>query len=509
VRPAVGVALIAALALLLVVAQLNPFLGDFGDDAEFLILGQGLARGEGYAWVNTPERPAHNRYPPGYPVLLAAALRASGTAGDAYRAIVPAKVATAATLLLTVPLLWHVARRRLPAWWAVGAVALFALDPVAIRFGAQVMSDVPYVPVLLAAIAWAEAHVRSRRILDWVVLGALLAAGAYVRSIGLPSAAGVLRWARLRPERRGGAIAATLSFFACMAPWWARDAALAGGWRYLEELTSATYLDPDAGTVSAGGLLARALDNAAFVAGKPAQLGPLGILAALLGTGLLVVGARRSWLVAGGASEVVTTALCAAVLLWPIKTARYLLPVIPLFGVYELLGLPEVAHAIAERGVAGRRALALAATGGTIAVCAALLGLSVRDAASNVTRLQRGAAPSAYYADRPEWARYLDAAGWLSENASPSDVAMSRRHFALYVYSGHYADKYRFDTSPEELAYLTAGGARKYVVEDAFDFLRGDFAPLPAALRSRGGDLILRYETDSPRVRVWELVRPR
>jgi hypothetical protein len=86
-------------------------------------------------------------------------------------------------------------------------------------------------------------------------------------------------------------------------------------------------------------------------------------------------------------------------------------------------------------------------------------------------------------------------------------MAMARRHFALNV-QRRYADKYRFDTSEEELAYLLSGTRRKYVVEDAFEVLRGDFAPLIGALRARGGDLRLRFETAEPAVRVWELVRP-
>ncbi|MGH2370305.1 MAG: hypothetical protein ACRDI2_19190, partial [Chloroflexota bacterium] len=116
--------------------------------------------------------------------------------------------------------------------------------------------------------------------------------------------------------------------------------------------------------------------------------------------------------------------------------------------------------------------------------------------------------PARYYARRPEWGHYLAAAAWLRAHAGPTDVAMARRHFALYVYSGRFSDKYRFDTSEAELAYLLSGTARKFVVEDAFDELRGDFGPLPAALRARGGDLVLRFETAEPAVRVWELVRP-
>jgi hypothetical protein len=136
--------------------QLNPYLGDYGDDAEFLILGQGLARGDGYAWINSPEHPAHNRYPPGYPVYLSAVMLITGTQASAIDAVVPAKIATALTLLLALPPLWLLARRRLPVAWAAAAVALFALNPFALRFAAQVMSDVPYLPVGFAALALAD-----------------------------------------------------------------------------------------------------------------------------------------------------------------------------------------------------------------------------------------------------------------------------------------------------------------------------------------------------------------
>ena len=498
--------LVALVSAALTLGSLSPVLGDFGDDAEFLILGQGLARGDGYAWVNSPEHPAHNRYPPGYPALLAAAQLATGTARDALAAILPAKLVTAATLALALVALWRFARARLAPAWALAALALFALDPVPIRFAVQVMSDVPYVPVLLVTLLWAEQTRRRREWWRWAALGALLALGAYVRSIGLPAAAGVLAWAWLTAPR-SRALVASAAFIALMSPWWLRDAALAGGWRYLEELTAAAYTDPDAGTVSAGGLLARATDNVAFVLGKPAAFGPLGLAAATGGLVLLLLGARRSAQLRGGAAEWASAAICASVLLWPIKTGRYLLPVIPILGVYAVLGGLVARDFLAARG--GRRAVWDAAlAGGVTLACAALALLAALDVARNVTALQRGPDPAAYYDDRPEWAHYLEAATWLRRNAGPTDVAMARRHFALYVYSGRYADKYRFDTSEDELAYLTAGSARKFVVEDAFDYLRGDFAPLQPALRARGGDLVLRYETPVPRVRIWELVRP-
>jgi hypothetical protein len=131
-----------------------------------------------------------------------------------------------------------------------------------------------------------------------------------------------------------------------------------------------------------------------------------------------------------------------------------------------------------------------------------------REVLQNRRALALGGGAAGYYAGRPEWGRYLEAARWLEENAGEGDVALGRRHFLLYVMSGRYADKYRFETTPEELDYLFSGSRRKLVVEDAFSELRGDFAPLLPAVRARGGELRLRYETGAPVVRVWELVRP-
>ena len=538
---ALAIAAATAVSALLLAAHLNPYLGDYGDDAEFLILGQGLARGQGYAWVNSPPPagawgpsgsegggpwPAHNRYPPGYPALLAAAMVVTSTHADAQTAIVPAKLVTAATFLLSIGVLWPLARRRLPAPSAAAAVALYALNPFAIRFATQVMSDAPFILAALAALAWADrlagvrgqgSGVREGRaenpalstqysgLWDWIVLGVLLAAASYVRSVGVVLAGGVLLWAWWRTRRAGRtrwAVAALTTYAALMLPWWIRDATLAGGWRYLEELLAARYQSPAEGVAGPGDLVARAADNALFVLDKPGVYGAAGFAAA--GAAALAVGLGywRAVRQAGGAAEWAAVLLILAVLIWPIKSGRYLLPVLPLVGIYFIGGTPSLQ---------GRRAWPrVVAAGGVLAVVLFEAAYSARDAAGNLRALAAagGGGAAGYYQDRPEWAHYLQAADWLRGNAGRDDVALARRHFALYVYSGRHTDKYRFDVTEDELAYLLAGTARKFVVEDAFDYLRGDFAPLPAALRARGGDLVLRFQTAEPAVRVWELVRP-
>ncbi|MDQ3702351.1 MAG: hypothetical protein M3442_15740, partial [Chloroflexota bacterium] len=251
------------------------------------------------------------------------------------------------------------------------------------------------------------------------------------------------------------------------------------------------------------------------LAGKPGVFGLAGMLAGLAVGGIVLLGyARVAWR-HGGAAEWATVALVVAVLFWPIKTGRYLLPVIPLLGVYAVAGSLLLASWLPQRLTHRdhvRKALCwwtLRAVGAGVVLVTLLEGAyAAREGFANAAALSAGGGPAGYYRERPAWARYLEAADWLREHAGPRDVALARRHFILYVYSGHYADKYRFETSEEELAYLMSGSARKLVVEDAFAELRGDFAPLPDALRRRGADLRLRYQTAPPVVRVWELVRP-
>ena len=198
-----------------------------------------------------------------------------------------------------------------------------------------------------------------------------------------------------------------------------------------------------------------------------------------------------------------------AVLFWPIRTGRYLLPVIPLLGIYAIAGALAIGEAVSRLRPRWRlRPWVSGLVAAGIVGFALLEGLYAgREALQNRSALALGGGAAGYYAGRPEWGRYLEAAGWLRENAGEGDVALGRRHFLLYVMSGRYADKYRFETTPEELDYLFSGTRRKLVVEDAFSELRGDFAPLHSAVRGRGGDLRLRYETGAPAVRVWELVR--
>src|SRR5210317_1167066 len=42
-----------------------------GDNAGYYILGKALSSGEGYTNIHFPDNPAHNHFPPGYPVIIA------------------------------------------------------------------------------------------------------------------------------------------------------------------------------------------------------------------------------------------------------------------------------------------------------------------------------------------------------------------------------------------------------------------------------------------------------
>ena len=163
-------AFLICLGVLLGALQLHPHLGLFNDDAEYLVLGEALASGQGYTWANDPLQPPHNKYPPGYPLAVAGVLLLTGNANDAYGGIIPAKLLTLLAFAGALVLLWLLLSRtqREPGFEPLLAVGLFAVNPFVLEYAVQIMSELPYTLLSLLAL-WAatrygpERHASARQ----------------------------------------------------------------------------------------------------------------------------------------------------------------------------------------------------------------------------------------------------------------------------------------------------------------------------------------------------------
>ena len=126
------VALFICLGVLLGALQLHPHLGLFNDDAEYLVIGDALASGQGYTWANDPLQPPHNKYPPGYPLAVAGVLLLTGHDDDAYGGIIPAKLLTLLAFAGALVLLWLLLSRtqREPGFRALAGCRVVRREPL-------------------------------------------------------------------------------------------------------------------------------------------------------------------------------------------------------------------------------------------------------------------------------------------------------------------------------------------------------------------------------------------
>ena len=540
------------LGVLLGALQLHPHLGLFNDDAEYLVLGEALASGQGYTWANDPLQPPHNKYPPGYPLAVAGVLLLTGHANDAYGGIIPAKLLTLLAFAGALILLWLLLSRtqREPGFEPLLAVGLFAVNPFVLEYAVQIMSELPYTLLSLLAL-WAatryspERHATAlrhsresgnppsdrdensiaagpaapiaatertttRRRIPWqklLLLAILAVLCYYVRGVGATVVVSMVLWLLFHRQMRGAIVIGGVSA-ALIGLWQVRNAIVLPVTIYSYQFLLKDQENYSAGTIGFTDLLVRIASNvehyvlAGFLDVNRPGLGI--IVSVIAGVGWLIaafgwgIQLRRQFSLVA----VYTFVYLGVVFIWSYASGRFLIPVIPFLGYYGLIG----GRVLLERVFAPRATQGIIVTGVSLLIAMLVLanGLLIR---TNVERWSTD--PAQYYRYDPSWSSYIQSAQWLRENLSQEDIILARRHFAMYVYSGRLTAKYRYDTDDYEMGYLLSGKATKYVVEDAFAGARGDFSLLPPALAAIDGGLELVYTTPrGPPVRVWRLERP-
>lgn len=499
-------------AILLALAQLGPHLTPkFGDNAEFLLLGQSLASGRGYAWINDPAAGPHAKYPPGYPLLIAGALLLTGTLQALPAAVPYIKLLSVGLFAASLPLLYRLIERRAGQGVATTVTLLTAVNPFMLKYATEVLSEVPYLFASLAALAALEQYARRPaarwRAAQALLVGAALALPYYVRTTGALLVPAALLWLGLQ-RRYGEAAMAGAGAALVILPWELRNRLLVGwtvyGGQFFGKDAANLNYEPAALSDYAQRIgenvvtyFTDAFDTR-FAWALPFVSIPLFALA--------VLGFWRA-LRQPTVLEPYVALYGAVCLLWPFAGGRFIVPVVPFLLYYVILALlwlaPRVASTLGPYLPTKQPAAVLAAV--TLAGAVPSLALDTRQSWYNLRHLRDD--PATYYATQADWSSFLRAAAWLRQHAEPNAVIMSRKDFLMYVYGGRLSVKYRYSTEPEDLEPILTAREPRYIVEDAFDFMVGDFAPLRPALEARGAGLRLVYETPGPRVvRVWRLL---
>lgn len=348
------------LAMALIFAVIYPFIFDKkvnlgGDNAGYYILGKALSTGQGYTDIHQPGAPAHNHFPPGYPVLLGIAMVFTDS-------IFSLKILSGLFLLGTALLLFKVFHRLTDnkAMAFTGAVLLLFNEHL-LGYSTIMMSEVPYTFFAsLAVLLFMNLHDSKKPFFkDFNFYGLLLVSSFafHIRTAGIALVAGVMLFMLINKNWKLFA-AYVGGFVALGLPWFFRGQSM-GGSSYLRQLFLINPYRPEEGAMGIGDwfnrfgtnllrYLEKEIPNGIFpsIEVSYGENGTGNLLAGIFITAIIIFGLikipRYRWLIIG-----YFAGSFGILLLWPEVWfgVRFVLPLIPMllflfvWGVHQALNL--------------------------------------------------------------------------------------------------------------------------------------------------------------------------
>ena len=466
-RVALGLAVVT---FLLGVWTFDAKLSLSGDNTEFITLARSLAQGTGLTHINTaPPTPA-TKYPPGFPLLLAPMeLLAPGSWQ-------PMKWVVLVMFTAAVPLFFLLARTSIGAVPSLCASIFCLTLPLLQDYAHQVMSEVPYLALSIAALfllrrSGEHSSVRGNR---WLLAAFVCTMAAYyVRTVGIVLIAAAVLDFLMRGEKKKGLVFLGAALLAWL-PWTLRNRAVGAGGVYLQQLVQVNPYFPDQGLLGFGGLIDRILQNTATyylqilpsIGGYPEPYHGAGnlfpplsalIASAMIYAGVHVYRSRRDLLL-----FIYTVLFLGTVVLWYWSGDRFLVPILPLLVYFTVRAMSDLSSFAARRGLGNLIPL--------VAVAVLLMAALTNNAIGMQKLAER--ARGDYY---PNWGNYHRAGIWLRENTPQSSIVACRKGYWMYVVSGRRCVLYAFDEPRKVIAGLERSGV-DFVVVDQLGFRHtGDY----------------------------------
>jgi hypothetical protein len=441
-------------------AWLQParYFGYYHDDALYFSSGQALAQGRGYIIPSLPGTPRQTKYPVLYPWLLSWIWK--------WDPSFPANLAPAAWMTAAFGCWSLIAAFQLLRtlngvgdWPALLLVSLCAFQPHFLVLSGAVLSDVPFMAlVLTVAVVADSAMCRDSAIWLGLVTGTLAGLCTLIRTAGIAVAVGILATAvHRRAYRQGLVFCLAMTPFLAAVLWFARPnlwphgahaggAALASGWQQTwffytsyAEYWKLTVPGPVAFLKMLGVNLDALLKGPAVYFFVPVvrTSSPVGIvLSTLLTAGILAGVIRQARRQEWKPIHFILPFYAALILLWnyPLMD-RFLLWLLPLFyagvwleGKHLLLMIRTVfrsARGPAEKLFAGALSLGLLALAGTAA-------WDYWDGFRPELRAM-GARRAAMLGEK------IQVYNWLRQNTDPQTRVVTSEDATLYLYAGQQA----------------------------------------------------------------------
>ena len=479
---------LALIHIVLGIILYEPTLFPGGDNAGYLILGEALRNGDGYRDLYIPGTPFHAKYPPLLPSLLAI-----------LGGVQVSKFAMLACTSLAVWVTAQLGRRIVGDGLALLTAMFIAVNPTLLEYGHYVLSEAPFILLVLLAL-WASQYDNRRG----SVLALVAAIGAFAtRTAGLTILIALpVSWLFRKDFRRAavGGITAVVT----LVGWGLYQARVAPMQpSYLKEIILLDPYSPDAGSVDLGQLVVRTASNLweyvsrvipQTVAGLEGSSTGLTIAFGLGLGGLAITGwairARRS----PGSLEIFVLLYGGLIAIWPEvwTDRRFFLPLLPMMLLMSVWCLGQINR--------GFRRWVFASL--VLFVSFPSIVWIIERAPSRIecAAAYRAADPC----DAPAYASLYKAALWARDNTPPEAVFANRKPRLFFWYSRRQGNLYPYSTEPDfVLAELDRMGADYVVVDQVSGTTARYLVPAIQANRSRFEPV---YQGGSPPTLIFRLL---
>jgi hypothetical protein len=466
--------------------------GFFNDDGIYVATAGSLAQGHGYRLPFAEGQPKQSKYPPVYPLLLAAILFACGQ--------FPASISTMQTVSAGLASIgfagvYLLVRKKMgaPVLPSLLGVLAAALCPQSTYTYSLILSECLFLPLLVGAFWLATRAVREPdgAVVD-VLLGLILALLAMTRLIGVFVGLGILTevWRRRRDAWRSAAV------LAVALGSWGMWLASARGTAAQPDAYATDYLgwwmqftSQQFAVVVRSNLVGLGLGPGILLLGSPLEMFSANVFmvpAALTFCVIFWIGTVRAlWIIQLRVVAAGVGAYLLAVLVWPWPPYRFVLTLTPILAA---VALAYFFDRLRDQ-LGNRAAVVLTAT-----IFVPLLGadLAINKRHSDLTLATGLPLPNANPASA-SWSAFQEMFDWMRINLPDQSAVVSTVHPMPYLYAGRLS----IQPLPEDTFGYNYGPTGTF----------GDFGSYFLSLRARGATHLLRVHAPQVRAhRAFELI---
>ncbi len=475
--------IILGIHLLFVSLSFDPKLCTGGDNAAYIILGRAILQGS-YTNISHPDEPPHTKYPPGYPLLLAAVMRITG-----HNNIFSLKILS---VLLSLGALY------LFCLWAIriygtdqkiigyGAAFLYAINPLILTFSHSCYSEIPFMFFLILTMFLFLRYEQRPN-----VSGLILATFAgvfcyYIRSAGITVIVAIPVY--LLYKRRFKECGLFIGISALLiAPWMIRNHSIGNG-GYLEEFLIRNPYDLGSGRIGIADLFVRLGKNLRiyglqvvpmfiFSALHRSLMGGGVIFLSIIITGITLWGFVRDIIKGIKPIHFIFLFFVGLTLIWPSvwSSYRFLLPLFPFILIYFFKGVQDIVPCKKAKPrkqkitnyrlpVTDYRSLLIFSLIGIATFTS--LSVTLKAIPENLNNLSSYLQGDKWAGYSEDWVNYYRTAEWIRMNTPEDAIVLCRKPFLFYLTSNRETFSYPMTHNEDEI--LGSIIRADYIIVDHF-----------------------------------------